>query len=405
VLLLPDGIHDRLTSAQLQAVIAHELCHVRYRDNLVAAFHMFVETAFWFYPLVWWIGKRMVEERERACDEDVLRRGSEPRAYAEGILNVCKLYVESPVACVSGITGPDLRRRVERIMRPGEIRRLSPGHGLLLSVAAIGAIAIPVGIGMAGAPAVRAQAKQEPPIAFEVASVKGSDAADRRMYVDPPGGGRLTARNVALGWLVQFAYKIEWNQISGGPGWLNTARFDIAARAEDATASEDRIRLMARTLLSDRFGLRLHAESRELPVYLLVQAKAGTKEPRSLHAAGPCPERGPGAGPECQVFNLSPGGHLSAQRATMGQLARVLTDLTFRPVRDQTGIQGEYDFQLSWSPDDATPGAGNSGSAAPDLSQGSIFTALEEQLGLKLQSEKGPVDVFVIDHAEKPSEN
>src|SRR5579863_6139429 len=108
VLLLPESIFDRLTPAQLQAVIEHELCHVRHRDNLAAAIHMFVETLFWFHPLVWWIGKRMVEERERACDEEVLQLGSEPRIYAEGILNICKLYVESPMPCVSGVTGADL---------------------------------------------------------------------------------------------------------------------------------------------------------------------------------------------------------------------------------------------------------------------------------------------------------
>jgi bla regulator protein blaR1 len=105
VLLLPAGIFDRLTPPQLETVIAHELCHVRHRDNLVAAIHMFVETVFWFHPLVWWIGKRMVEERERACDEEVLRMGSEPRVYAEGILKVCKLYIESPLVCVAGATG------------------------------------------------------------------------------------------------------------------------------------------------------------------------------------------------------------------------------------------------------------------------------------------------------------
>jgi beta-lactamase regulating signal transducer with metallopeptidase domain len=104
-MLLPEGIFDRLTVPQLKGVIAHELCHVHYRDNVIAAIHMFVETLFWFHPLVWWIGRRMVEERERACDEEVLRLGSEPRVYAEGILNVCKLYVESPLVCVAGITG------------------------------------------------------------------------------------------------------------------------------------------------------------------------------------------------------------------------------------------------------------------------------------------------------------
>ena len=91
VLVLPGDIFDSLTPGQLQAVIEHELCHVRHRDNLTAAIHMFVETVFWFHPLVWWVGKRLVEERERACDEEVLQLGSEPRVYAEGILKICKL--------------------------------------------------------------------------------------------------------------------------------------------------------------------------------------------------------------------------------------------------------------------------------------------------------------------------
>jgi bla regulator protein blaR1 len=99
--LLPEGIFDRLTPTQLEAVIAHELCHVRHRDNLIAAIHMFVETAFWFHPLVWWIGKRMVEERERACDEEVLRLGSEPRVYAEGILK-CVQVLRGIIAGVRG---------------------------------------------------------------------------------------------------------------------------------------------------------------------------------------------------------------------------------------------------------------------------------------------------------------
>ncbi len=100
VLLLPEGITDRLTPAQWNAILAHELCHVRRRDNLTAAIHMAVEAIFWFHPLVWWIGTRLVDERERACDEEVLLGAGNPEAYAEGILNVCKLYLESPLRCV-----------------------------------------------------------------------------------------------------------------------------------------------------------------------------------------------------------------------------------------------------------------------------------------------------------------
>ena len=91
ILLLPHAIAERLTPPQLTAVLAHEMCHIRRRDNLRAAIHMIVEAVFWFHPLVWWVGAKLVEERERACDEEVLRQGSEPRAYAEAILNVCKL--------------------------------------------------------------------------------------------------------------------------------------------------------------------------------------------------------------------------------------------------------------------------------------------------------------------------
>src|SRR5580700_10677985 len=112
ILLLPAGIVERLTPRQLEAVLAHELCHVRRRDNLSAAIHMIVEALFWFHPLVWWIGARLMEERERACDEEVLQLGGEPQVYAEAILNVCRYYLESPLVCVSGVTGSDLKRRI-----------------------------------------------------------------------------------------------------------------------------------------------------------------------------------------------------------------------------------------------------------------------------------------------------
>src|SRR4029077_3441034 len=116
VLVWPEGISKHLEDAHLEAILAHELWHVRRRDNLAAALHMLVEAMFWFHPLVWWLGARLVEERERACDEEVLRLGNSPETYAEGILKVCKLYVESPVLCVSGVTGANLKRRIEEIM-------------------------------------------------------------------------------------------------------------------------------------------------------------------------------------------------------------------------------------------------------------------------------------------------
>ena len=174
VVLLPEGILDRLTGTQLNGVIAHELCHVYHRDNLVAAIQMFVETVFWFHPLVWWIGKRMVQERERACDEEVLQLGGEPRVYAEGILNVCKFYVRSPLRCESRVTSGDLKKRIASIMNYRIPPRLTFARKLLLAAAGVAAVGGPVLAGILNAPQSRTQSKAER-LTFEVASVKPAD--------------------------------------------------------------------------------------------------------------------------------------------------------------------------------------------------------------------------------------
>src|SRR5688572_3797903 len=157
VLLLPEGIADHLSPAQLQAVLAHELCHVRRRDNFTATIHMFVEALFWFHPVVWWMRLRLIDEQERACDEEVLRLGGDPQVYAESILKVCESYLTSRSMCVSGITSSNLRKRIGDIMRNRNALRLSFSKALLLAVAAIAAVAAPVLMGIAGAQAGEVQ--------------------------------------------------------------------------------------------------------------------------------------------------------------------------------------------------------------------------------------------------------
>lgn len=144
VLLLPQGIVDHLPPAQLAAVLEHERAHWRRRDNLTAAVHMLVEAIFWFHPLVWWLGGRLVEERERACDEAVVRAGHDGRSYAEGILNVCERYVASTLKCAAGISGADLQRRVVEIARRKVMSKLPVRKKVLIGTFALGTVLVPV---------------------------------------------------------------------------------------------------------------------------------------------------------------------------------------------------------------------------------------------------------------------
>src|SRR5215831_19273503 len=163
-LLLPAGLEHDLTPAQLQAVIAHEVCHTNRRDNVTAALHTLVEAFVWFHPLVWWIGSRLVNERERACDEEVLRLLGEPEAYAEGILAVCKRYVESPLSCVSGVSGSDIKKRIEGIMNNRIGLRLPFGRITVLTLAALFAFATPIIVGSMKAALPRPFSAAPPPV-------------------------------------------------------------------------------------------------------------------------------------------------------------------------------------------------------------------------------------------------
>jgi bla regulator protein blaR1 len=414
VLLLPEGIMERLSPAQLHAILAHELCHVRRRDNFAAAVHMSVEALFWFHPLAWWIGSRLMEERERACDEEVLCSATEPEVYAEGILNVCKFYLASPLRCVSGVTGSNLKKRIEEIMTRRALYNLSLGKKLLLAGAGMVAIGMPVVIGILNAPEVRAQSDTATHLAFEVAAVKPSSADGHGVNILRQPGGGLRTTGTTLKLLMTFAYNVRDFQISGGPGWINSDRFDIVAKPErggsesvpvdprEVTEAQLRtewevLRQRLQTLLAERFQLTLHHEPKELPVYALVVGKNGSKLQESQSKL-------PG---RHIIMNR---GELSGEGAPLEFLVTVLSDQVGRPVIDRTGLKGNFDFKLQWTPDPGQPMGGplSPGVEAPpppDPNGPSIFTALQEQLGLRLESQKGPVDILVIDRVGKPSEN
>lgn len=172
VILLPQDIERQLTAVELRAVLAHELHHWRRHDNLLAAIHMLVEALFWFFPLVWWLGTRLNAERERACDEGVLADGNDPETYAEGILKVCRAYLQSPLACVAGVSGADLKKRVEAIMENRLILRLNAARKCALGAAAAAALVLPLALGLLAAPVAEMAAKASPiPLPAEYAGI------------------------------------------------------------------------------------------------------------------------------------------------------------------------------------------------------------------------------------------
>jgi TonB family protein len=178
LLLWPEGLSQHLQDAHVEAVFAHEVQHVRRRDNLAAAMHMVVEAIFWFHPLVWWLGARLVEERELACDEAVLRLGNQPGIYAESILKTCEFCVTSPLACVPGVTGADLKQRIVRIMSQRSAVKLGFLKKMALVAIGTGAVAVPMVAGLIKAPAATAE------------STASKRAADPQVY---HVGGDVTA--------------------------------------------------------------------------------------------------------------------------------------------------------------------------------------------------------------------
>jgi uncharacterized protein (TIGR03435 family) len=440
VLLLPEGVSQRLTPEQLRAIIAHEVCHVRRRDNLTFAVHMIVEALFWFHPAVWWTGARLVEERERACDEAVLQSGSEAETYAEGILNVCKFYVESPLECVAGVTGADLKQRIVRIMTGHLALQLTWRKRLLLGAVVLIAATVPIVLGLAQA--ARGTSDWEKAAggeqSFDVASIREDKSENDQVSNVPLGPGDVfqpihgffSASNYPLIVYIRFAYKMTDNQSTAFqsqlPSWVMADRFDIQARVA-GNPTRDQVRLMMQGLLRDRFKFAVHYETKQVPVFALELVKAGRPGPMLRpHAGGECSKAyalddtsehmesaavagmfptvcGGGVG---MVPSAPSRRKMGARDVTLEFFATSISGIGSlgRPVLDKTGLTGTFDFALEWTPesDEQKPSGAD---PAPDASRLPFVEALKEQLGLKLKPERGPVDFLVFDHIERPSPN
>ena len=444
VLIWPEGISRHLDEQHVEAIVAHEICHARRHDNLTAVLHMLVEAVFWFHPLVWWMGARLEEERERACDEEVSLLCNEPHVYAESILRVCKFCSESPLACVSGITGADLKKRIVQIMTEGVARKLTRTKKLLLAGVAVCVLSAPVMVGMVRMIPMFGQILHAdgPLPSFEVATIRPMEL----MRVPPPPGGgpprvapngepiisqqemrisnaprfsdhvdRLTTAKM----LIADAYHLpafSKAQIVGAPDWTEQTMYQLHAKIEDAqyeamqkmpaAQQGEQVRLMEQSLLAARFQLKVHFEMRELPVYALQIAKGGPKlTPAKTESvpAGSAAGTTPAPAADVTLTGKGNGFELKGRGASPGQLIVFLQqqpELGNRLVIDKTGLTGKYDMTLDWAREGAaTVDAGlAAGEAAP-----AFFTAIKEQLGLELVETKGPAEVMVIDRIEKPT--
>jgi uncharacterized protein (TIGR03435 family) len=252
---------------------------------------------------------------------------------------------------------------------------------------------------------------------FDVVAVKpnNSDSRGMRIMFKPDG---YSATNVSPKTLIQTAYGIREDLISGAPGWTDSARYDFEAKVAGADVdalkklTPEQRRSMLQPALADRFKLKAHTETKQLPVFELVLAKNGSKlkeaTPGDSYANG---IKGPDGVPRGGMMRMGRG-ELTGQGLPISSLVSMLSQELHQTVIDKTRLTGKYDFELAWTPDQGSDpmfkgpeGAQPRTDSAPDASGPSIFTAIQEQLGLRLQSSKGPVETLVVDHIEMPSEN
>jgi uncharacterized protein (TIGR03435 family) len=251
-------------------------------------------------------------------------------------------------------------------------------------------------------------ARAQPAGAFEVASVRPNTSGAAGIDIDTQPGGRVTITNASLRNLITFGYRIQDNQLVGGPDWSRTARFDVVAKAEKKEATTEELLAMLRPLLGERFKLAVHNESRELPVYALVALRADGRTGEQLKRSDVDCSGLPGTGSRGCVFSVR-FGNIHARGMPVARLAAVLSQFAGRIVVDRAGISGPHDFDLTWTPDQFRGRQTAPGEPPPqvngsvvDANGPSLFTAIQEQLGLKLEATRAPVDVLVIDSAERP---
>jgi uncharacterized protein (TIGR03435 family) len=417
VVVLPVAAMAQLNVMQVEAILAHELAHVRRHDYLVNLLQTLAETLFFYHPAIWWLSARIRDEREHCCDDVAVDVCGDPVGYAAALTELA-MWRAGDVALAAAASGGSLIERVRRILKL-ELPQPPTAQWTLTFLVLVGLLTTAAAI-------VRSQAQGDEELSFEVASVRPNSSPDeRKMMLGVQPGGRFTATNVSVFALIRSAYGLQEFQLIGGPEWISTATFDIMAKADRdfpvpvPGGPPSPAQRMLRSLLRDRFKLVVRRDTREMPIYALIRAredgklgselKPSTIDCEAFGAArrgGGAPQFKPGERPVCGIRMGF--GELAGGGFPLSSLASSLVQTVERIVVDRTGLSGNFDFYVRWTPERLPPGAPTDrpfrmNGAEIDPSGPSIFTALQEQLGLKLESTRGPVDVLVIDHVERPS--
>jgi uncharacterized protein (TIGR03435 family) len=367
VVLMPIGALAGLPAEQIEALLAHELAHIRRHDYLVNILQSIAESLLFYHPAVWWISTQIRNERELCCDDIAVTISGDALIYARALADL-ESYRPAHLNPALAANGGSLPDRIARLLgQSRKSQRTMPGPGILLAASLLAFTAWSL------------VAQPSPRPSFEVASIKPSppEYVGFQSYVK---GERYTAMAATVRNLVGFAYGIRDFQISGGPAWSASTAYNISATMGPG-ARPIESKLMLQSLLADRFHLKFHRIMKKRTGYALVVDKNG---PKLTESKNPGPGLGLGKG------------NLNGRGADMGQLAKELSSQLESPIADRTKLTALYDFTLKWTPD----------AQAADSSGPSIFTAIREQLGLRLDAVKNvPVDILVIDAVEKPTEN
>ena len=406
---------------ELRRAVIHELEHVRRADLLMFCVARMVCALYWFHPLVWVSWRQLRLEAERACDDAVLR-GFEPVEYADQLVTLAERLVSRRIETVPAMADrTDLAVRISAVLDPQQRR----GRAGLRLVAFVSMVAMLV---VAAVSSLRAVPQSSNPLdsashaRFEVASIKPTKQC--AAYGGSPTPGRVSTCG-ALSFMIQGAYDVytkgrgfnprvmtvSWTaNIEGAPDWLQSELYQIEAKAAGNPPQIVMNGPMMQALLEDRLKLKTHLETRNVPVYELTAVRGGPKLQRSETDCVPLDPMKPPAG-ETLPGQTSPKlcggfaagkGTLDFSEMTISDFAQYLgRNIVRRPIIDKVGMAGRFNFHLQFAPDENTPLLRRS----DEVTGPSIFTAMQEQLGLKLDPATGPHEFLVIDSVERPSEN